>query len=629
MTSEKNGAHHRILSLEVTGGFLQGVKIDFADGLNCIIGGRGTGKTTVLEFIRYVLGLVPDPKKNSTMARSINNLVQGNLRNGRIRLKVETKHGMRYLAERPWNDTCQVSNEQGEATAISLDRDLIFKADVYSQNEIEEIATNPRFQLALIDKFIEEDVRRIDVETRKLIADVDQNASELRRLDRETRDLGDIASETDALKEKLKAFQEAGGTDAEVLNTAHARKALREKERKAFQLLQTDLNRSGQELDSTIASAVSRIGARIDSDLTTGPNREVFTAVSMHVQAFTKILEDIASKVLEQCRTAEAALAGEQQKLETMHAKQEAEYRELVAHSEEERGRAVERTRLQQRYVEVNAARQELEARQKDRLAAEDRRRELTGQLSALRDSRFQLRKQVADRLTTELHPTVRVSITQAGDRQSYRDLLTEAMKGTGLKYTAIVDKVVQSLSPDELAVLIQRADHERLADRAALDADRARRVIDALRNDLVYQLDVVELEDLPRVELLDGRDYKESSDLSTGQRCTTILPILLLESERPLLIDQPEDNLDNAFIYDTVVKSLQGTKGNRQLIFVTHNPNIPVLGDAERVFVLASDGKLGSVTDAGNVDELKEQIETLLEGGREAFLLRKKRYGH
>jgi len=194
-------AHHRILSLEVTGGFLQGVKLEFADGLNCIIGGRGTGKTTVLEFIRYALGLVPDSKKSAAMARSINNLVQGNLKNGRIRLSVETKHRMRYLAERPWNDTCQVFNEDGEATTISLDRDLIFKADVYSQNEIEEIATNPSFQLALIDKFVEEDIRRIEGQIRRLVRDLDQNANELRRLDHEMRDLRDTASEATALEE--------------------------------------------------------------------------------------------------------------------------------------------------------------------------------------------------------------------------------------------------------------------------------------------------------------------------------------------------------------------------------------------------------------------------------------------
>jgi ABC-type sulfate/molybdate transport systems ATPase subunit len=101
------------------------------------------------------------------------------------------------------------------------------------------------------------------------------------------------------------------------------------------------------------------------------------------------------------------------------------------------------------------------------------------------------------------------------------------------------------------------------------------------------------------------------------------------LESASPLLIDQPEDNLDNAFIYETVVKSVRGVRGKRQLIFVTHNPNIPVLGDAQRVVVLQSNGRMGSVKAVGTVDEVKDEIETVLEGGREAFRRRKERYGY
>jgi len=138
-----------------------------------------------------------------------------------------------------------------------------------------------------------------------------------------------------------------------------------------------------------------------------------------------------------------------------------------------------------------------------------------------------------------------------------------------------------------------------------------------------------VELHDRPTIELKDGQDYKDSSSLSTGQKCTTILPILLLESASPLLIDQPEDNLDNAFIYETVVKSVLEVRGKRQLIFVTHNPNIPVLGDAQRVVVLQSTGRQASVKAVGTVDEVKDEIETILEGGKEAFEERKKRYGY
>jgi ABC-type lipoprotein export system ATPase subunit len=166
---------------------------------------------------------------------------------------------------------------------------------------------------------------------------------------------------------------------------------------------------------------------------------------------------------------------------------------------------------------------------------------------------------------------------------------------------------------------------------QADISKDQAQRIIAHFQqhNDLIAKLETTEIDDLPRIDLKDGAEYKNSAQLSTGQRCTVILPILLLQDERPLLIDQPEDNLDNAFVYDTVVRSVRGAKKNRQLIFVTHNPNIPVLGDADRVFVLSSDGQRGELQESGGVDAVKEKIEHILEGGAEAFQQRMRRYGH
>jgi ABC-type protease/lipase transport system fused ATPase/permease subunit len=94
------------------------------------------------------------------------------------------------------------------------------------------------------------------------------------------------------------------------------------------------------------------------------------------------------------------------------------------------------------------------------------------------------------------------------------------------------------------------------------------------------------------------------------------------------LIIDQPEDNLDNHFIYETVVNSIRRMKPRRQMIFITHNANIPVLGEADLVIVLDSDGKVGFIRKAGDVDSCRDEIVDLLEGGREAFELRRKRYG-
>jgi ABC-type uncharacterized transport system ATPase subunit len=230
----------------------------------------------------------------------------------------------------------------------------------------------------------------------------------------------------------------------------------------------------------------------------------------------------------------------------------------------------------------------------------------------------------------THQFPTIRVTITQAGDSSRYRELVATTLKGQSLKQNVLAERLADAFLPTELARAVVTNDVTLVAERVSIEIDRARRVVDALRaNGVAYDLEVIDLEDVPCIELLDGDTYKESPNLSTGQRCTTILPILLVQSERPLLIDQPEDNLDNAFIYETIVKALRAVKGVRQVIFVTHNPNIPVLGEAERVFVLDSDGQKARVRRVGSVDECKDDIETILEGGREAFLQRKKRYGH
>ena len=89
MNMEK--ASSRLKELRIVGGFLDGFKYSFTDKLNCIIGARGTGKTTVLEFIRYGLNAMPlNPKAHKRIAA----LVEGNLRGGRIELTIETAEGI-------------------------------------------------------------------------------------------------------------------------------------------------------------------------------------------------------------------------------------------------------------------------------------------------------------------------------------------------------------------------------------------------------------------------------------------------------------------------------------------------------------------------------------------------------
>jgi DNA repair ATPase RecN len=110
------------------------------------------------------------------------------------------------------------------------------------------------------------------------------------------------------------------------------------------------------------------------------------------------------------------------------------------------------------------------------------------------------------------------------------------------------------------------------------------------------------------------------------------LLTVLLFSKSRvPLIIDQPEDNLDGEFIYKTVVRSLRSIKELRQVIIVTHNPNIAVLGDAELIIPLRGASEVSVIRDRGSIDttETKDIVCTILEGSQKAFKRRQEVYGY
>jgi hypothetical protein len=108
------------------------------------------------------------------------------------------------------------------------------------------------------------------------------------------------------------------------------------------------------------------------------------------------------------------------------------------------------------------------------------------------------------------------------------------------------------------------------------------------------------------------------------------MLPLIALAETDPLIIDQPEDNLDNAMVGETLTRILADLKERRQIIVCTHNPNIVVGGDAEQVVVLdAPAAHAAEVVHTGSIDdtEIIDAVLTVMEGGRDAFIARRKRY--
>ena len=359
-----------------------------------------------------------------------------------------------------------------------------------------------------------------------------------------------------------------------------------------------------------------------------GPNRAPLERVAQTFEATCQEVHGLLSAALERLARGAGEIEGLGGDLQEAHRQQDRQYQALLQTRQAEQEQAREQLKLQRRKAELEEKGRELERKRQSRDAAQTQRRELTRALVELRNRRTGLREAVVAFLNDRLSPGIRVSLDPCSDGTRYRQLLLDAFQGVGRPYRGPVQSIAGALRPDALAQLVRTDDRAKLSERGRITPAQADWVVDRLRGTrTLLDLEVVELPDVPRIELLDG-EYKDAPRLSTGQKCTTILPILLLESAKPLLIDEPEGNLDNAFVYDTVVRKIREVKGARQLILVTHNPNIPVLGDAEQVVVLSSSGTKARVAAAGTVEDVKGHVETILEGGREAFEERRRRYG-
>lgn len=156
---------------------------------------------------------------------------------------------------------------------------------------------------------------------------------------------------------------------------------------------------------------------------------------------------------------------------------------------------------------------------------------------------------------------------------------------------------------------------------------------INKQKNDTLSSLVRIVPEDKVNIKIVEASEEIDINDGSPGQKSAAILAFILNSGDNPLIIDQPEDDLDNSLIYSLIVKSIRRMKCKRQIIIVTHNPNIPVLGDAEGIFILDrnSDGKVTFRKEkgAGGIEEklIREGICEIMEGGEFAFKKREEKY--
>lgn len=247
----------------------------------------------------------------------------------------------------------------------------------------------------------------------------------------------------------------------------------------------------------------------------------------------------------------------------------------------------------------------------------------------------FRALEKAAKKVTKRLEGRVRVRVSFAAVRDQLITLLKEKVGGR-LSEALETLRALEQLSLSELATA-GRSGKDALVAKYGMLPAQAEKLAQATES---VWMEVEEL-DLPASTTIElntapeGEDgvWQKLDDLSTGQKATAVLLLLLLESDAPLVVDQPEDDLDNRFITESIVPKMREQKRRRQFVFATHNANIPVLGDAELSIGLAARNDRNQALSAEHMGALdsqkvRELVEEVLEGGRRAFELRRQKYG-
>lgn len=616
--------------LQIDGGYLDGVDIRFSPHLNTIIGGRGTGKSTLIECVRYVLGLehkTPDAKKQGDA------IVKENLGKdaGRIEITLVSsrQQGLRYRVIRRYGEPLRVIGPDDNESSLTVD-DLLPGIEIYGQNGIYELARDPNALVRVLDRFLpnrSEHEARLAAIHKKLKA----SAEKLSRAEDQLEELTEQLQKLPGLEEQTKQFDAIGfSKKLEQIPLLEKEGQLPLRIAEEIERLEAGLVALKDSLPDTTFLSDKAIERLPHADIL-GRGRAVLDRVRSSIKRYVANAEKelttasadvkmILEELTHARRAAEKALEKEFDALPAVAGKRGAE----VARTYQALQKQIASIRPQQAKIGTvtalaNTLRQE--------------RRNLLGELSDVRNGRTRALEQEVKTLNKKLAGKLRLNVQPNGNREQLKTFLS-GLQGIGPKSIGWVDQAGDLTIP-ALVEACRAGPPALLGKKWGVSAAKAEAICKLARADLLA-LETVDLDDRVALELNvahDGETFRPLERLSTGQQCTAILHLLLLDNTDPLIMDQPEDNLDNAFIADRIVQELRTAKTSRQFLFATHNANIPVFGDAEWIGVFTATEDRGSVPpeNQGSIDvpHIRDEAARILDGGREAFLQRQQKYGY
>lgn len=643
-------------------------ELRFSPLLNAIVGGRGTGKSTVLHAIRLAAGRERDVLDlehsiPSTTFEQFNQVPRdrddtGGLTDGtRIEWTVNrdgvghrvTCHPGKGSAQHTVED--QSGGEWSESSSQSISPER-FPLRIFSQGQIAELAGGSR---AALLKLIDDAARGKELRSRFEEAKSSYRASKARirelegQLDRED----NVQVGLDDVERKLKRFEMSDHRT--VLKEFRDRSRQQREAGRQFAHVRDAADRITSLVDEIEPQELPAEMAERDSEADNS-FRQVMEAVGGVVEAAARALLDKGNELREAAKEHEHALsAGEwQASLDRATREYERFVTELkgegVADPAEYGALVQERLQLRDEVGDIKSIREEC-----DRLVGESE-----GHLDRVLEARREISR-TRERFLAEAlagNHFVRMSVSRYGadERAVERSLRKALGLDTGARFESdilgrsgsgtggIVPKLLKGLpiEPSDCARELERRTtrlKQRFESACLGKGDFSvrfnRRLMGEFERDpafldrlwVWFPGDGLDVEYSRRG---DGRDFQPISQASAGQRAAAMLAFLLAHGDEPLVLDQPEDDLDNHLIYDLVVRQIRENKLRRQVIVVTHNPNVVVNGDAEMLYAMEFISGQCMASRAGSLQDgdIREEVCRVMEGGREAFESRYRRLG-
>jgi DNA repair ATPase RecN len=598
----------KLVRLEVEGGFLDGLDLRFAAGLNVLIGARGSGKTSVIEILRYCLN---HPAVTNDAQRKAEAQALWVLDGGCATLTVEIDGVERVLRRCAGQDPDR---------RVPVDDGVLF----VSQKEIEEIGLDADSRRRILDALAKEEPTteiaedEIDGVAKKVFSgqqeldDVIEALGSLSEIPEQLKSAeGEEASAGQSDTELAELQKSAGEISSEVGDLAEIAEAY-SNTRTRLDAWRADLEASRAD-EPDWGRAPDDFAPMMESKLA-----ELRGALARSIAD----LGDLAAAAGERHHKVSIELGVSRRKLAELSSKIEA--------IEEGAGKVARRIAALREQEEKRRSLLERKADLEDRIAGlRQMRSAVLDQLADVVDQRYQARAEAAAEMNGRFNGEIHIDVVKAGEVGEYEAALGRALEGSGLQWRALAKQLADRMSPRELIDAVDRLDVEGVVQAGAISESRAQRLVGHLAGIDTTEILLSNVDEEVDFSLLDGKELKSTARLSLGQRCTVVLPLLLAGDPDLAVLDQPEDHLDNAFIVDTVVDALRVRRPGSQVVVATHNANIPVLGDADLVVHLSSSGTRAFVVDADPLDQPKivSAITQLMEGGAAAFKRRAEFY--